>query len=206
MDPLQLLRDRLDLHLGFAHDPQWAAAPDFLRLIVEHTLTERPSVIVECGSGTTTLMLARCCQINGTGRVYSLEHEPAFAERTRSELARYDLQAYASVLDAPLVEHRLGTETFAWYDPGGLTAFAIDLLVIDGPPGQRQRHARYPALPVLFPRLAARYTVFLDDAARADEREIIRRWQRDYPGLDHRLLDTERGCSVLHWGPVRADG
>jgi len=64
------LRDRLDLKQGLPYTPFWSAAPDFLKLIADHCLEARPATIVECSSGLTTLVLARCCEVNGRGRVF----------------------------------------------------------------------------------------------------------------------------------------
>src|SRR5690242_20570642 len=56
------------LELGITHSLPptrgWAASPDFLREIAVHVLHARPGVIVECGSGVSTVVLARCLQKN----------------------------------------------------------------------------------------------------------------------------------------------
>jgi hypothetical protein len=39
--------------------------------------------------------------------------------------------------------------------------------------------------------------VYLDDAGREDEREIVALWLRRFPGLRHEYVETERGCSIL---------
>src|SRR5262249_4227253 len=85
----------------------FAAAPDFLREIVNHTLNTRPRLVVECSSGISTLLLARCMQIIGVGHVYSLEHLPEYAKATRANLATHGLADWATVLDAPLRPHVL---------------------------------------------------------------------------------------------------
>jgi predicted O-methyltransferase YrrM len=191
------LRDRLGLRQGLPYTRHWSAAPDFLQAIVEHALEARPSTILECSSGLTTLMLARCCQLNGRGRVISLENGEEFAVKTRSTLERYDLQDYAEVRHAPLEPLTLGGQEFSWYGRDRLPPGPIDMLVIDGPPGYLHPLARYPALPLLHERLADGCVLFLDDAARPDEGEIVRQWLSAYPDSRHDYLETERGCSVL---------
>lgn len=57
----------------------WSAAPDFLKLISYYCLENKPLNIVECISGTSSIVLARCSQINKCGRVYSLENGSEFA-------------------------------------------------------------------------------------------------------------------------------
>lgn len=197
------LRDRLDLRQGLPHSRNWSASPDFLKLIVEHCLEARPARILECSSGLTTLMLARCCQLNGQGHVHSLENGEAFAAATGRHLDRYGVAGYATLVHAPLEGHRIGGEDYLWYGLDGLPEGSIDMLVIDGPPGFIQRHSRYPALPLLFGKLSDSCAIFLDDAARPDEREIVARWAGEFPALRHEFIPTERGCSLLRKGPVR---
>lgn len=201
--PWHPLCDRLGLPRDIAYDPRWSAAADFLELIAGHVLAAGPAAIVECSSGATTVVLARCCALNGRGRVWSLENGAEFAARTRAELARLGLADYATVVDAPLVGQALDGRDFQWYDLAGLAVAEIDMLVIDGPPGFLQPLSRYPALPLLHGRLAAGATVFLDDAGRPDERAIVAAWRRAYPDLDARYLANARGCAILRPGGDR---
>ena len=186
----------------------WAGSPDFLLALARHAHTAQPRVVVECSSGASTIVLARCLQLQGAGQVYSLEHDPLYAAQTRAELARHGLSSWAQVIDAPLRMHRLAAENWPWYAAERLPAgLAIDLLVIDGPPQDAGTLARYPAGPLLFPQLAPGAAVFLDDAARRDEQAILRRWREQFPLLRQSLLACEKGCARLlneeqHAAPV----
>jgi predicted O-methyltransferase YrrM len=100
LEGYQPLCERLGLNRGIPYTPQWSAAPDFLTLIVDHVLEHRPQTIVECGSGLTTLMLARCCALNGAGHVYSLENGADYAANTRLDIARYGLEHWSTVIHA----------------------------------------------------------------------------------------------------------
>ena len=191
------LRDRLGLRQGLPYTRDWSAAPDFLKLIVEHCLEQRPQTIVECSSGLTSLVLARCCELNGTGHLYSLENGADYAAKSRAELQRHGLTKQATVLDAPLQRYELSGTGYQWYSRDGLPDTPIEMLVIDGPPGFLQRHSRYPALPLLYDRLADGCVIFLDDAARPDEQEIVSWWQAHYSGLRLDYVKNERGCAVL---------
>lgn len=197
LDAYQPLCQRLGLTQGIPYTPQWSAAPDFLSLIVDHVLAHQPHTIVECGSGLTTLMLARACAMNGAGHVHSLENGADYAANTRREIARYGLTDYSTVLHAPLHPVGVNGNDYQWYDLASLTASHIDLLIIDGPPGFIQRHSRYPALPLLRDSLADACTVFMDDAARPDERELVEMWLREMPAARHEYIANERGCSIL---------
>jgi hypothetical protein len=188
---------RLHLEAGIPHTPNWSAAADFLQIIVDHCLETKPVSLLECSCGLTTLMLARCCQLNAQGHVVSLEDGAAFASKIQADLKRYGLTTYASVAHAPLRQTLLEGVVYAWYDPKVIPDIPIDMLVIDGPSGFLQKNARYPALPMLHSRLADGARVFLDDAARADEREIVHLWQTRYPELEVEYVEASRGCAVL---------
>jgi predicted O-methyltransferase YrrM len=193
------LRERLGLRHGLPYTEHWSAAADFLERVAGHALRAMPSTILECSSGLSTLVLARCCQLNGRGHVYSLENGAVYADTTREALRLHGLEGFATVIDAPLRNMAVGGRVFAWYATTDLPSDAIDLLVVDGPPGFIQKHSRYPALPALFDRLSRRCMIYLDDAGREDEREIVRWWLEEYPDLGHEYVETERGCSILYF-------
>ncbi|MGZ3181051.1 MAG: class I SAM-dependent methyltransferase [Telluria sp.] len=179
----------------------WAASPDFLMELARHALDEKPAVVVECSSGTSTLILARCMQINGGGKVYSLEHDARYAQETRAQLERHGLAEYAQVLFAPLNTFTVGQDSWQWYVHEVLPPLAeIDMIAIDGPPKDTGKLARYPAGPALFPRLSRFGAVFLDDAKRDDEKAILARWKREFPRLLLSSRDCEKGCAVLRLG------
>lgn len=198
LEALQGLYAELGLNASLPSTRDWAASPDFLLQLARHARMARPSQVIECSSGTSTLVLARCMQLNGSGQVLSLEHDPHYAEQTRQQLRHHGLQDWAQVLDAPLLPQALGGEQWPWYDISTLPAkLSIDMLVIDGPPQATRTLARYPAGPLLFPGLAPGAAVFLDDAARADETAIVQRWQQEFPALKLSSRVCEKGCAVL---------
>lgn len=174
----------------------WAGSPDFLRHLHELARAHKPATVLECSSGTSTVVLARTLQMNASGRLHSLEHEPAYAGKTREALQRLGLQSLAHVIDAPLVEHRIEGRTHRWYrldDAPG----RIDMLVIDGPPVTTQHMARYPAIPLLLERLAPGAIVVLDDAARADEQAAVAQWTARFGLRPLEGYFAEKGIAVL---------
>jgi len=191
---------RLGLTGDLPYTPFWSAAADFLELIVDHALVARPAVIVECGSGISSLFLARCCAMHGSGHLYSLEQGAEHAVATRAALVRHGLDAYASIIEAPLRPQRVGAIDWSWYDLDGLfdrLSAPIDLLVVDGPPGGVGPLARYPALPLLASRLAPTGVIFLDDADRSGETALLARWAAEYPEWRQEGRGCERGCVLL---------
>lgn len=204
LEALQGLYVSLGLQRALPLTRGWAASPDFLQELAAHALDAQPRCVVECSSGTSTLVLARCMQLNGGGMVYSLEHDPAYARRTRRQLELHGLAAWACVLDAPLVPQAVGGGQQLWYDCSGLPeAIGFDMVVIDGPPQAIGDQARYPAGPMLFPRLARGAMVFMDDAARPGERAALVRWAQEFPHLEIQSLPCEKGAAALHYrGPA----
>jgi len=193
----------LHAELGLKHPlPQtrgWAASPDLLRALMQHALTARPRCVVECSSGVSTIVLARCMQLTGDGHVHSLEHDTEFAEETRRALRAEALESFATVHHAPLREMDLPGWRGKWYSydvlPKGLD---IDLLVVDGPPWFVGDLPRYPAVPTLHAQLSHGAHIFLDDAAREEEIEIVRRWLATFSDLRSvKVLECEKGCAVL---------
>lgn len=191
------LKDLLDLKQPLPTLRGWAASPDFLLVIARHALARAPAIVLECSSGASTIVLARCMQLTGKGHVYSLEHEARFADITRQNLAYHGLEDWATVIDSPL-EPIPNMGDYRWYSLAGLGAITdIEMVVVDGPPWTTNPLARYPAFPMLESRLASNAVVFLDDANRRDEREIVTRWMRDNPDLSSEHLPLEKGGAVL---------
>ncbi|MEJ2609852.1 MAG: class I SAM-dependent methyltransferase [Candidatus Thiodiazotropha sp.] len=191
------LRQQLDFNQGIPFTPHWSAGADFIQIIVDACFDLKPSLILECSSGLTTLMLARCCQINGNGRIISLENGEEYAQNTRKYIEQYGLQAYSSIIHAPLTSVTFDQVEYQWYTTTQIPEDTIDMLVIDGPSGFIGKNARYPAIPIAYPNLSHGSQVFLDDAGRQDEQEIIALWLAKYSGLSHEYRKTTRGCSVL---------
>lgn len=197
LEALQGLYVELGLTKSMPATRGWAASPDYLLETVRHALASKPSAVLECSSGTSTMVLARCMQMNGAGHVYSLEHDPHYAAQTRLLLERHGLSDWATVLDAPLAQHQIGDASWLWYETSALPARAFDMLSIDGPPQAIGKLARYPAGPMLFPRLGADAAIFMDDADRPDERAILARWKAEFPLLAQSARYCEKGCAVL---------
>ena len=182
----------------------WAASPDVLNQLCKLVLTRRPSQIFEVGSGVSTLTMAYCLQRLGHGRITSLDHDPSFAAATRQMLADHGVGDRATVIDAPLKELALDGARWLWYDVSQLPQTPpIDLLFVDGPHGLTQHLARYPALPLLAPRLADTCVIVLDDGARADERAIAKRWSDEF-GIASEYLHLEKGAFIFRKGGVNA--
>lgn len=195
-DLLALYRD-LEPDRSLPRTRGWAAGPELLRFLYEEVRTHRRARLLECGSGTTTVVLAHAMRSLGSGKVTALEHDPRYAALTRGELADRGLEEWAEVVDAELVDVPVEGAVWRWYDPAAIPPGQIDMLVVDGPPGATGPEARYPALPLLADRLTEDALIVLDDSDRPDERAIARRWTERFPQFRSRHLGHERGTLVL---------
>src|SRR5258706_928310 len=179
----------------------WAASPDFLLNLVRHVFASQPRNIVECGSGSSTVVLAECMQKRARGHVYSLEHDAVHASLTRQMLRDRGLQDFATVIDAPLTPFSAGDWQGMWYRLSGLNIEGgIDMLVVDGPPNLDPSTplARYPAVPALRDQLNAGAAIFADDADRPGERAMVARWLQENPAMRRRDVSAcEKGCALL---------
>lgn len=174
----------------------WAGSPDFLLIVADEILSHKPQTVMECSSGVSTLVIARCLQMNGCGHVYSLEHNSDYADKTRQLLDKYGLAEWVTVLDAPLQTKRTNTP---WYDEEAIPEHLspIEVLIVDGPPSQTASLARFPALPQIMPRMAKEFVVIIDDANRDDEIKMIKLWKQQFPYLKETKVSCEKGLVLL---------
>jgi predicted O-methyltransferase YrrM len=184
----------------------WAASPDLLVVLVDLVISQRPSLVVECGSGASTLWLALAMRRFGIeGRVVALDHDPVFGDKTCDLLARHGVGDLAEVRDAPLESFGLEGETYSWYARRAWEDLnGIDLLFVDGPPATTGHQARYPALPLLASSLSPVATTVLDDLIVPDMQKVLRLWLDAYPDFEAEILPLEKQAAVLRRsGPPR---
>ncbi|WP_433350043.1 class I SAM-dependent methyltransferase [Microtetraspora malaysiensis] len=175
----------------------WAASPDLLRRLVGHICEHRPRLVVECGSGSSTVWLGYAVERYGSGRVVSLEHDERYYALSRDLVRAHGLSHIVEVRHAPLRPWRHGAESLNWYDEDATRDLdGIGLLLVDGPPGATGPQARYPAVPALLDRCLKDVRILVDDAARADERAAIRRWLEEFP-LEAAEHEADKGLVTL---------
>lgn len=176
----------------------WAISPDYANLLLSVIKENRPNIVVETGSGVSTLIAAYALKQLGCGRLISFEHDREFALKTGQRIERHKLKDIAMVIYAPLKLMTVGDKEFLWYDVKEIDELGpIDLLIIDGPPGYIQPLSRYPALPILEKCMNGDGLIVLDDAHRNDEKEIINLWLDKYRDLEVEFISTEKGAAIL---------
>jgi predicted O-methyltransferase YrrM len=160
---------------------------------------EKPGLVVELGSGLSTILTASILRKTG-GRLVSIDHDATFAELTRGYLAANGLEDIVDLRVAPLAPVA-GEPGALWYDPRLIADLqGIDLLFIDGPPKPVDPLIRRHALPHLAARLSPGAHVFLDDAERAGERAIMDQWRRDFPIAQMLVVGHPKAHAVMVMG------
>lgn len=197
-DYQQLLR-LVPMPLPMPRPGTWAASEDYLLWLVGYVLEKRPEVVVDLGSGQSSVWMAGAMRTAGyQGTVVAVDHDEEFAASTRALGERQGVSDWLEVRVCPLVEQSFDGRTVTWYDASALADLAdINLLSIDGPPGKGQSEARWPAMPVLRDRLASGAAVVLDDMIRIDEQSIVEDWARRYPEFTIERFDFEKGAAVF---------
>ncbi|TVR28058.1 MAG: class I SAM-dependent methyltransferase [Balneolaceae bacterium] len=177
----------------------WAATPELAITVQKVVQKYKPDLIVETGSGVTTLIAAYSLEKHHPGgKIISLDHDPVYANKTRDEIKLHSLSDWAEVRTAPLEKMKIAKNDWIWYSTEAIHFHQpIDLLVIDGPPVKTQKNARYPALPVLYPYLAKKAVIIMHDTDRSSESSILKKWLDEYDDLTIQTLYGEKGITIL---------
>lgn len=178
---------------GFAIDPHLGKV--LAQIIYRHN----PDYVVECGSGTSTVFVAKLLKNLGPqGYITALEHLEAYAGETEQLIQDHSCTSQAEVRIAPLTECKPGEKDQVWYDvsPNDFQDRKIDLLLVDGPPSTVCPVARYPAVPRLRSQLSDDCIIVMDDGDRPDDERTARRWAKE-EDADLKYIGGPRGSYVL---------
>lgn len=177
----------------------WSIDPFLARWLVQHLQASRPKCIVELGSGSSTIVIARTLGLLNESDVthITIDHEAQYLDATRQLAELNDVAGGIRFIHCPLVHYE--KHGMPWYSDLArvLDGLKIDLLLIDGPPGPLQPMSRLPALPELQALLADQCTVVLDDAVREDEKAIARSWLESTEGFKLRFESGGHGLAIL---------
>jgi len=189
-EALQQLFTLLKFNAAIPPTRSWAASPDLLLTIAELARTHKPRLVVELGSGVSTLIVAKA----GGRKVISIDNSDEFAGKTRDLLKEHKVRG-VEVRVAALKPHKSGVD---WYDTTKLSSLAkIDMLIIDGPPGSKNPDARKPALTELIKKLSPKAIVIIDDVKRTGERDLAEAFAKALPNHSLTILDHEKGTAVI---------
>lgn len=204
LESLAWLQRRLAINGHFPPLRGWATSPDVLLRLHAHIMASRPQVIVEFGSGASTLVIADALRQNGVGKLVSLEHSDYYGAQTLGTLQAESLEGWVDLrigeLEAWQGEHlnpEGAEKPSRWYPVSLLEGVEnVDLLWVDGPPGATCLFSRYPALPALAGKLSSNAEIWMDDTIRQEEKDICERWANDH-GFELEYFPLEKGLGRL---------
>jgi predicted O-methyltransferase YrrM len=182
----------LPLMQGYAADPELSLA------IVNQIIEMRPDHILDIGSGLSTILAGYTVKKIDHGQVITIEHHLDYYSQMMKQIKIHGLEKQVTLIHAPLINYELNGKNWLWYDMSKVeNDIDFDLVLIDGPPGNIQEMARYPALPLLRNRLNPQALLILDDANRPAEKQIISNWMNEFPGWEIKEIKTLKGLIIL---------
>lgn len=144
-------------------------------------------MIVECGSGVSSLALS---MILTPDRYVVYEHSKEWRDYAVDKI---DYLAEV-ILTCPL--HDCGE--YEWYKRKVDPHSPVGLLIVDGPPDLTTKGGRYGALPEMYPFLAPKFRVMLDDVHREQESSLMELWSKEYGlAIDVRATGDGRQFAIM---------
>jgi SAM-dependent methyltransferase/predicted O-methyltransferase YrrM len=164
----------------------WALCAETVEYLIEKIEEDRPSAILEFGSGTSSLALAwimtRLHGDSSMPRVYSIDQSADHIEQTRAVLERHHLVGTVRFHHAELVLQTIGSRVARCYNLTGevLEQFfggvRPDLILIDGPAGESG--IRFGTVPLVSEFVDPNAVVIVDDGLRDSELDTADQWNR----------------------------
>ena len=168
----------------------WAASPDLLLTLAQLVRKHNPKLVVELGSGVSTLVVAKA----GAKKVISIDNSGEFADKTREVLKEHKVRG-VEIRVAQLKAHISGVE---WYDTAVIKDLKrIDLLIVDGPPGSKNPEARMPARAEFIAKLSPKAIIVIDDVNREGERKLAESFAKALPNHVLTIYPHEKGTAVI---------
>jgi hypothetical protein len=175
----------------------WPISPDFALFLIELLEINDYDLVIEFGSGISTVVVAKTLakiaprrQSKPPTEFISFDHLEKYYQQTLTQLQHAGFSETMQLKHAPLSSYVAPNgKTYPYYNchetlsalakchpPAGLRL----LVIVDGPPAATGQHARYPAAPVVLAHFkGAQIDLLLDDYIRDDEKEIAQLWQAE---------------------------
>ncbi len=168
----------------------WAASPDLLLTLAQLVSKHKPKLVVELGSGVSTLVVAKA----GAKKIVSIDNSAEYADMTAKMLAEHKVRG-VQIRVAELKAHGSGSD---WYDTKAIKDLQrVDLLIVDGPPGSKNPNARMPAFTEFINKLSPKVIVVIDDVNREGERALAENFAKALPKHVMTIYPHEKGTAVI---------
>ena len=202
----------------------WPISADLGAYLIEYIDSNNFDAIIEFGSGTSTLLMAKAIKAkrefvvekkvleDKNPVIISFEHNEKYFRKTQKSLNDEGLSYLVNLVYAPLGEYIYQDgRTFSYYDCSNALENLADtlkplsslLVLIDGPPEATNDHARFPAIPHLLKYLGEHnFTILLDDYDRSQEKEAMKEWIEVAEALSFtsnlESIRSEKGLAILN--------
>ena len=165
---------------------EYAPSVDFLARL-QDMANAAVGPVLECGSGLSTIVLAKEAERWPNLSVTTLEHSLGWYKAVRAALP--DLPNHR-IHRAPLRQY---TDDLRWYDLSGIERQEdFSLIVCDGPQGTNNR---YPLMPMLQGHLASGYSILVDDANR--DAVNLKRWAEEFNTVTTTVTTEDHGIAIV---------
>lgn len=173
----------------------WALSPDALLMVLRDIVHRKEARVIEFGSGESTIAIAGALRNMGAGSLVTIEHDERFGDGVITKLRRYDLQQYVEFKIVPLRDYNGGNsfKPFRSYDLDAYD-YPFDVALIDGPIADKFGDAtRSVPLAWALARLKSGSNVYLDDAGRPGEKQVVEQILRTCGEVLEETIDSEKG-------------
>ena len=173
----------------------WAISADALAIVVRDVRKRRSPKVVEFGSGASTIAIAALLQTMGGGKLITIEHDLDYLQLVDSDLFAHGLKSVVDLRHLPMTSFSAAPplEAYHSYDLCQLDA-QFDVALVDGPiTAEFGAATRLAPLEWCVSRLHPGGSVYLDDAARTEERQVVATLIERHSGITAESLDTEKG-------------
>lgn len=181
----------------------WPVSADFALCLVQRLVLESYDLVVEFGSGMSTLIVAKTLAAIAEDdeqrqtQFVSFEHLDSYFQQTLAHLQQADFDQHVQLILSPFENWKAANgQIYPYYSCQGTLAKLAKqkqaskkriLVIVDGPPAATGPQARYPAGPLLMQYFPDAHIDFLmDDYIREDEKQVAKHWLADL---------EESGCS-----------
>ncbi|HGN1556184.1 TPA: hypothetical protein ACKRMY_006366 [Pseudomonas aeruginosa] len=179
----------------------WPVSADFALFLMQRLVLERYDLVIEFGSGMSTVVIAKTLSIIAEHAqthltpFVSFDHLDLYYQKTSAYLRHAGLNNAVELMLKPLQDWggAPDDQIYPYYScEDALAKRAQDfgasvprvLVIVDGPPAATGPQARYPAAPMVvkhFP--TSRIDFVMDDYVRNDEKEVVQHWLADMKAI-----------------------
>lgn len=173
----------------------WAISADALAAVVRDIRARRVPQVVEFGCGVSTIAIAGLLQTMGEGRLVTIEHDSTYLKLVEGDLLVCGLKEFVDLRHLEIVDFpgMPPLATCRSYDLSRLDA-AFDVALVDGPiTAEFGAATRMVPLEWCVGRLPRGGSIYLDDAERAEERQVVAAFRARHPEIEVEFLDAEKG-------------